>query len=88
MDAHLQIDRHYGWQDVEGPEGGGDLDAAATCLESSREMSFLCLALEGEMAVSVRGHTEASGTRLLGSQATDSLRGVGHDHLSGPQLPH
>lgn len=62
--------------------GGGDLESAATPMDSSKEMSFLCLTPESRTGISVRGHTEASGTRLLGSQAnsaTDSLCDLGHD---------
>lgn len=60
----------------------GTLDAAATHMDSSKEMSFLCLTPEGRTGISVRGHTEASGMRLLGLQAnsaTDSLCDLGHD---------
>lgn len=76
------VDRHCGWQDADGPEGRGDLDAAATRTDSSKEMSFLGLTPEVRMGDSVRSHTEASGMRLLGLQAnsaTDSLCDLGHD---------
>lgn len=81
-DVLLPTDRHYRWQDADGSEGQGDLDAAATHMDSSKEMSFLCLNPEGRTGISVRGHMEASGMRLLGLQAnsaTDSLCDLGHD---------
>lgn len=62
--------------------GRRDLESAWTRMDSAKKMSFLCLTPESRTGISVRGHMEASGTRLLGSQAnsaTDSLCDLGHE---------